>query len=263
MPVTDRGLDARALWFSLLVGVAVLLASSGNSAGANPPSLQITAPLEGAFIASARVAVTWVVSDAGAGLTEIQVGLDSGSPVSLPGTATRYNITGVSDGSHAIHVTAVDQAGNTGVATVNVTVDTTGPGLKVDLPLSGSVITSSQVTVMFSTEDATSGVDRVEIRVDGGPARSLSGTATSYVVTGLADGTHTVTLTVFDRAGNSATSAPVSFRVDTSFFSPSGPYGPGGIAAVVIVFAAAAFLAFLAFRLKRRGSTPPSAPPSP
>ncbi len=71
MPAVDRGLDARALCFALLVGVVVLLASGGGE-GANPPSLQITAPLEGAVIASTRVEVTWSVSDAGSGLTEIQ-----------------------------------------------------------------------------------------------------------------------------------------------------------------------------------------------
>ncbi len=161
-----------------------------------------------------------------------------------------------------INVTAVDQADNTGIATVNVTVDTTGPGLTVVSPLSGSVITSSQVTAVFSTGDDTSGVDRIEISVDGGPAKTVSAVTTSHVLTGLADGPHTVTLKVFDRAGNSAT-ATVSFRVDTSFVSPSGPYGYGGIAALAIVVLGAAVHVYLALRLRRQGSRPPPpAPPS-
>ncbi|TLZ71161.1 MAG: hypothetical protein E6K14_08020 [Methanobacteriota archaeon] len=113
---------------------------------------------------------------------------------------------------------------------------------------------------MFSTGDATSGVERMEISVDGGPAQSLGASETSHVITGLADGPHTVTLTVFDRAGNSATTT-VSFRVDTSFLSPSGPYGAGGIAALAIVIVVAA-LAFVLFLRRRRGSRPPTAPPS-
>ena len=236
-------------------------ASVTVSVDTTPPSLQITGPSAGALIGSATVEVTWYASDAGSGLAEIQVRLDGGSPVTLPGTATSHTFTGVSDGTHTITVTGVDQVGNLAAATATVTVDTTDPDVAIVSPASGSVISSSQVTTMFSTGDATSGVERVEISVDGGPAQSLGASETSHVITSLADGPHTVTLTVFDRAGNSATTT-VSFRVDTSFFSPSGPYGAGGIAALAIVIVVAALAAIFVLR-RRRGSKPPRAPRSP
>src|SRR5439155_25987 len=79
-----------------------------------------------------------------------------------------------------------------------------------------------------------SGIDHVEIRLDGGSAQTLSSGATSYTLNGLSDGTHTVNVTVVDKAGHSSSNS-VSFRVDTSFVSPSGPYGIVGLTSIIVL----------------------------
>src|SRR5207247_8572133 len=93
---------------------------------------------------------------------------------------------------------------------------------------------SSASTVTWTAGDATSGIDHVEIRVDGGTAQTVSAGATTYALSGLSDGTHTVNVTVVDKAGHSR-SKSVSCRVDTSFVSPSGPYGMLGLSAVLFL----------------------------
>ena len=97
--------------------------------------------------------------------------------------------------------------------------------------------------------------------LDGGPPQSFSATTTSFVLSGLTDGSHTVTVLSYDRAGNSATST-VSFRVDTAVLSPSGPYGSAVILGIVAAVVVAALAAIFLMRRRKR-APPPSGGPSP
>ena len=217
------------------------------------PSFTLTAPATG-FVGTRDVVVTWAASDATSGIDHVDVSLD-GTIVPVPGGVTTHTLTGVADGPHTILVTVYDGAGNSASASVAVTVDATGPTVSISGPGSGAVVTSSSTTVQWSAADTTSGVDHIELRIDGGSPQTLSASTTSQSLTGLSDGSHTVTITVVDRAGNTAT-ASVTFRVDTGFFSPSGPYGYAGIGAVLFALIAVVVLAVLFLR-RRRGAMPP------
>lgn len=221
-----------------------------------PPTASITTPTSGSDVASGSVQVTWTASDATSGLDRIGVTVDSGAPVSLPATATSYAAAGVLDGSHTIRVRAIDRTGNAVVVSVTFTVDTARPTVSIASPTTGSVATSSSVTVTWSTSDATSGIDRAEVSVDGGAAQRVSGTETAYTAEGLADGSHTITLIVYDRAGNSASSS-VTFRVDTAIFSPSGPYGIAPLAGSIVSVIVAIVASSVAL-LRHRRKQPPS-----
>ena len=83
-----------------------------------------------------------------------------------------------------------------------------------------------------------------EVSLDGGsPIEVASGTST-YTFPGVADGTHTITVTAYDRAGNEL-SESVTFRVDTGVLSPSGPYGVGPLLAIIVAVIVAAIAALL------------------
>src|SRR5438034_1048021 len=233
----------------------VVTASVTATVDTSPPTLTISSPSAAAFVRSHSVTVTWTAGDATSGIDHYLVSLDGGSAQTVVGTATSYTFAGTSDGAHTILVTAVDRAGNTHPASVTVSVDATNPSVSIVGPAAGAVISAASATVTWTASDAASGIDHIEIRVDGGAAQTLSADATSQTLSGLSDGTHTVNVTVVDRAGN-AVSSTVSFRTDTSILSPSGPLGIFGPTSIILLVVAAIIAAILIVRRRRRPKAP-------
>ncbi len=219
------------------------------------PTASITSPAASAYLTSHSVVVTWTATDPTSGIDHYSLSIDGGASQTVDATATSYTFSGVADGPHTIRLTAVDRAGNTVLVSVSVTVDTLDPTISIVGPASGAVITSSAPTVTWTADDAASGIDHIEVRVDGGSAQTLSSGTTSYTPNGLSDGTHTVNVTVVDKAGHSS-SKNVSFRVDTSFVSPSGPYGIAGLTSIILLVVVALVAALLIVRRRRRPRAP-------
>src|SRR5436853_1168830 len=219
------------------------------------PTASLTAPTSGQLFGTSSVQLTWTASDATSGIDHFEVRLDGGTPVTVAAGTAAYTFTGVSDGTHTLALKAFDRAGNTVLVSVPVSVDATAPTVSIVGPASGAVIPSSASTVTWTAGDAASGIDHVEIRLDGGSAQTLSSGATSYTLNGLSDGTHTVNVTVVDKAGHSS-SKSVSFRVDTSFVSPSGPYGIVGLTSIIVLIVVALLAALLILRRRRRPRAP-------
>jgi hypothetical protein len=132
---------------------------------------------------------------------------DCVSPFSTPTLA---------DGSHTLRVRARDAASNeSGVTPYNWTVDTTPPaGPTVTGPAALTNRTTAQFTVTDADDTAT-----FTCRLDGGAAAPCAGSAT---YSSLVNGSHTLTVTATDPAGNTA-SAVYSWRVDT--IAPSAALG--------------------------------------
>ncbi|HEX6130767.1 MAG TPA: chitobiase/beta-hexosaminidase C-terminal domain-containing protein, partial [Actinomycetota bacterium] len=107
--------------------------------------------------------------------------------------------TGLAEGSHTFTVQATDAAGNTGApATQTWTVDTTGPTVSIsngpDDPTNATA-----ASFAFTTESGAA----TRCRLDGGAFTACDSPAT---YTGLAEGSHTVSVEATDAAGN--TGAP-------------------------------------------------------
>src|SRR5207302_1718751 len=219
------------------------------------PTASLTAPTPGHVFGTDSVQLTWTASDATSGIDHFEVRLDSGTPVTVAAGTTTYTFTGVSDGNHTFTLKAFDRAGNTVLVSVAVSVDATAPTVSIVGPASGAVIPSSTSTVTWTAGDATSGIDHIEIRLDGGSAQTLSSGATSDTLNGLSDGTHTVNVTVVDKAGHSSAKS-VSFRVDTSLVSPSGPYGIAGLTSIMVLIVVVLVAALLIVRRRRRPRAP-------
>ena len=232
-----------------------ILASVAVTVDTTVPIASLTTPASGHLFGTSSVQLTWTASDATSGIDHFEVRLDGGTPVTVAAGTATYTFTGVSDGNHTFTLKAFDRAGNTVLVSVAVSVDATAPTVSIVGPASGAVIPSSASTVTWTAGDATSGIDHVEIRVDGGTAQTLFAGATTYALNGLSDGTHTVNVTVVDKAGHSS-SKSVSFRVDTSFVSPSGPYGIVGLTSIIVLVVVALLAVLLIIRRRRRPRAP-------
>ncbi|HUR67873.1 MAG TPA: hypothetical protein VM370_01400, partial [Candidatus Thermoplasmatota archaeon] len=133
-------------------------------------------------------------SDATSGLAAVTCALD--------GEATDCATLGASaDGAHDLAATATDAAGNAASASTSVLVDRTAPTVALDLscatPGELGWCLDASFTFAASGADATSGLAAVACAVDAAPApcdASVSG-----------DGLHSVSASVTDVAGNTAT----------------------------------------------------------
>ncbi len=222
---------------------------------ATPPTVTIVSPTQGAFISSNEVVVSWSAADATTGIDHLEVSLDGGTPVILPATASSHTFAGLSEASHTIEVEAFDAAGNSIAASTSITVDTIPPILSVISPLADSHFTSNSIEVVWTAGDATSGIDHFEVAIDDESPVVVPADASRHIFTDIPDGSHTLQVRVFDRAGNSfAVSVDVS--VDTGIFSPTGPYG-SGLLITVIVVPIIVTAVLVVFVLLRRRSAPP------
>ncbi len=93
-------------------------------------------------------------------------------------------------------------------------VDLTPPLLSIFAPKANSIWKSSNVIVAWSSEDAESGLDYFEAKVDEEMWFKVEN-AMAYVFEDLSDGDHTISVRVLDNAGNSE-EVSVSFQVDTT-----------------------------------------------
>jgi Bacterial Ig domain len=97
--------------------------SVGFVVDATAPSVSILSPAEGAVLSASTIGITWQASDATTDITGIEVRLDQQAPVALSATEADQTFTGLTEGAHSVTVTAVDQAGHEGSATLQFSVD--------------------------------------------------------------------------------------------------------------------------------------------
>ena len=188
----------------------VTVAFSVNTAA---PVLAFTSPANNSVTASSTVVLTWTIASAGAGITTLQVALDTGSWQTLSNSATVYSFTSLADGSHNLWLRAVTANAQT-TKYLRVTVDTTPPIVAITSPTANPWVNATSEAIAFSASDATSGISSLALSLDNGTAVNVTG-QTTYTVTGLTDGDHQAQLSATDRAGNTA-AATVDFRVDTT-----------------------------------------------
>src|SRR5918997_5336042 len=138
--------------------------------------------------------------------------------------AWSFDSTALADGTYTITATQEDPAGNVSPASSPVifTVDTVAPAAPVITgPADGSTIADNTPTITGTGEPGAT----VEVTVDGVVVGTTTvapdGTWSLVVPDALGDGSHTVTATQTDAAGNvSPASDPVTFTVDTTAPDP-------------------------------------------
>jgi hypothetical protein len=102
------------------------------------------------------------------------------------------------DGSYSYGVTATDDVGNVASATRTFVLDRTAPAIAdFDGPSEGGQVTTDAVTITYHALDAN--LDAVACTLDGAAVPCDTSSAS---LTGLADGSHSFTVTATDKAGN-------------------------------------------------------------
>jgi hypothetical protein len=213
------------------------------------PTVSITSPEDGSEMDSSSVTVAWAASDGnGSGIETTELQLDEGAWQTVTGTS--YALSSLSEGLHTVSVRVTDGAGNTASDSVTFTVDTVDPTLSITSPEDGWETEDTSVTIEWTCTDTGSGVDRVEVSLDGGSFESAD-TATEHTYDGLAAGEHTVEVRVYDDAGNMAESS-VTFTV-----SEGGGISTIVLVGILLVVVIVVVAAVMLLKRKKKAAPPP------
>ncbi len=205
-----------------MAGNASTTAAVAFSIGVTPPAVSIAAPPNGSFAHSKVTVNASVTGGALPDSAQLYVdGTASGAPITSSPFSFAWNTTGLTDGTHTLMVRVTDaQSRTASSAVVNQTVDNTAPSTFVIAPAAGSFFQGSLPATAHASD--AFGVKSVQFAIDGTLVGSPvtgpdGGTGFNYSatlsLTGLANGAHALTSVVTDNAGNTATSASVSFSI--------------------------------------------------
>lgn len=147
----------------------------------------------------------------GSGIARYECSLDAGTPVNC---MSPYTVTGLTDRVHTMMVTATDIAGNkSGTSSYSWRVDTVAPTMPQLTSPESAVTSNTNAAFNFLSSDSNgSGIARYECTLDVSAPVTC---APTYIVSGLKDGNHTMSVIAIDVAGNRSTPATLSWRVDS------------------------------------------------
>ncbi len=183
-----------------------------------PPTVSLTAPLDGSTVSGSAVTVSASASD-NVGVVGVQFKLD-GASLGVEDTTSPYSIswdtTTTSNGSHVLTAVARDAAGNTATAAnVNVTVNNTDTTPPIISSVAASSITTTGATITWTTNEASDSQVEYGTTISYGSSSALNVsllTSHSISLGGLAASTlYHYRVKSRDAAGNLATSGDVTF----------------------------------------------------
>jgi hypothetical protein len=146
---------------------------------------------------------------------DISYSLDGASNITISGNTTLIDL---SEGTHSIIVYAEDYFGNTSSSTKvyftvdtipPIPIDTTPPNLKLLSPENKTYATSL-VPLTFTVNESTS---QITYSIDGQTNVAITGNST---LSGLTDSSHSIVVYANDLNGNTGSSNPIQFTVDTT-----------------------------------------------
>lgn len=182
---------------------------------AAPSAPIISTPASGAALNSSLVTVSGT-GEPGATVKVFEGATQRASAVAAPDGSWTADVS-FADGTHTITATATDAAQNVSPASAARTfsVDTVAPAVpSITSPSEGAFVNSGSVTVSGSAEPGS--VVRIFEGVDQRAQRTADGLGSWSVAVPFADGTHTITATATDAAGNqSVPTGARTFTVDT------------------------------------------------
>lgn len=192
------------------------------------PTIHVSQPAPNALLSTHAPQVSIDYTDiTGVDLTTLKVFVNSADATSLftitssIATAQLTSAFALPDGQNTITAQIANLAGSVGIATSTFLVDTTPPTIAFQAPPLRTNLNAPTATINYT--DAASGVNpySLVVTLDGADISSLvapgasSATGVLQLNPPLADGTHVLTASVKDRAGNQSLPASLSFVVDT------------------------------------------------
>jgi hypothetical protein len=176
------------------------------AAGDAAAGVTITAPAAESLLANGTPTITAVFPAAPAAVTLLLDGTDRTSEAEVSAAGLSYTpSTRLLEGEHTAQVIVRDRAGRESRAAVHFITDTVPPSIVVASP--GPVTDNSAPVIRLSYSDDTSGLDPTTLKVtlDGESIDSICipNAASGVCLTeSVAEGSHRLTATVKDRAGN-------------------------------------------------------------
>ncbi len=158
----------------------------------------------------------------------VEIGLQTLTATVGAGGTWSVTAETLSPGQYEVIATIADEAGNQSQATQLLTIDIEAPSIAINGP--ATVLTKNATPTFTGTTDAEPG-STVTVTVGGQTGTTtVAGDGTwRFTAARLTDGSHTVTASVTDRAGNASSNATVALTVDTT--PPVGTLAGGGTGA--------------------------------
>ncbi len=217
-------LDAAQVMLDVQVKDAVGNTSGAMRSNALPvdnvgPQVMIAFPKPGSALPSGFIQVSETVTDSGvAGVAKVEFSANGGSSwVEATGTETwAYGWTPPSDGAYTLTVRATDALGNTGSASVSVTINSAFPSAYITSPAQDEAVIEGEIVDIIGTANDTSNFSRYKLQYAPGVSPTTGWTDITGMVytpvqdallgqwntTGRDEGMHTIRLIVADGSCN-------------------------------------------------------------
>jgi hypothetical protein len=152
---------------------------------------------------SGSTAFSLSATDEASGVKETKYRIDDGS---WNAYSAEFNLATLPEGSHTIGYYSIDRADNDETEkTLTVVLDKTHPTISGASPTGRLILGSTSVTFTVTVEDAGSGVEEVELIVDGISQGAMAESVETYTKTAsLSEGNHTWSVEAVDNVQNSA-----------------------------------------------------------
>jgi len=177
------------------------------------PIVSLDSPTNGSVLAAPTVNVSWMATDDGSDIAVYGISIDAGNYIDV-GLSTIYVFQALVEGNHEISIMSADNLGNSNETMVSFSVDESPPTVSITSPASSTLSNISNVTAVWTGLDATSGIERYEVKLDESAWLNV-GMETTYTMLGIFDGQHNLTVKAADKAGN-LNETSVNFVVDTT-----------------------------------------------
>jgi len=174
------------------------------------PSVEILSPLNGTVV-SGIVNVTCTTWDAKLENASIAIHGNLVKNWTVSGLQTyAWNTTKLDDGSYTVKLIAQDEARNVFEKIVIVMVDNTAPEVSLTNPEEGDELTGT-ITILFNASDDH--LSTVLLYIDNTTYSVTGKTSYEWNTTTVGEGTHTIKLLAYDKAGNKAETPPITVTV--------------------------------------------------
>ena len=182
-----------------------------------PPAVSILTPASGAtYAAPASIELTASASSPDVSIASVTYYQGATKLATETKAPYAYNWKSVAAGTYSLTAVATDSVGATTTsAPVSVTVtSTTTSSAKITAPASGKVLAAPATVTLTATASAPAGVASVGFFAGNTLLSTVTKTPYQYVWQNVPAGTYYLTAVETDTAGNSVTSAPVTFTSD-------------------------------------------------